>query len=106
MKHWFLTLASLVATLGLLGYWITPNDARLSTQQLVDIIQDPQAYQIGLAAQELGNRPEDAALSAPALAVALRYATPERYTAGLALIKLGPAAASAVPALVVDLQNS
>jgi hypothetical protein len=77
----------------------------MSTEQLILIIQDPESDLFVYATEELARRGANAAEAAPALAQALAYPRHDSYSAGLALLSMGPAAELAIPYLIPVLKN-
>jgi HEAT repeat protein len=77
----------------------------MSTEQLIQIIEDPKSDLFISATEELARRGADAAEAAPALAKALGYPRHDSDSAGFALVSMGAAAEPAVPYLIPILRN-
>lgn len=79
--------------------------ASLSTRQLIEILQDPSSPYFAFVTAELQRRGQTAAEAAPFLAQALQYPRRDSYSAGFALIAMGPAAREAIPGLLQALDH-
>jgi hypothetical protein len=77
----------------------------MSTEQLIQIIEDSESSLFWHATTELAKRGVDAAEAAPALARALSYPRRDSYMAGIALISMGAAAEPAIQYLIPALKN-
>lgn len=77
----------------------------MSTKELILIVEDPESELFWYATDELANRGDSAAEAAPALARAIGYPRHDAYSAGIALFKMGKAAASAIPYLIPILHS-
>jgi HEAT repeat protein len=86
----------------------SPEPTTPSLEQLIAIVEEPNSTvsTLWFALRELEGMGPEAAPAAPALARALRHPRRDYYGAGWVLIKMGPAAESAVPELVVGLEHS
>lgn len=76
-----------------------------STEQLIEILEDPASPKFGLATAELGRRVSEASRVAPVLAQALMYPRRDSYVAGVALVSMGAEAKPAIPQLLQAIQS-
>jgi hypothetical protein len=77
----------------------------MSTDQLIQIIEDPESDLFWYATTELGHRGVNAVEASPALARALGYQRRDCDEAGRALISMGAEAKSAIPYLIPVLHD-
>jgi hypothetical protein len=75
----------------------------LSTEQIIEVLKDPDSSLFIQAVNEAALRENDSTILAPALAMALRYPRRDSYIAGIALISLGSKAKTAIPNLILAL---
>jgi hypothetical protein len=81
------------------------DTSTMTTDQLIQIIEEPESDLFFYATEELAQRGADAAEAAPALARALGFPRRDSYMAGIALISMGPAAKPSIPYLIPVLKN-
>jgi hypothetical protein len=83
-----------------------PDVSSRSTSELIAIAEDEDSGEWIYAVYELGRRPDEADIVAPALARALSVPRHDFDSAGQALGKLGPAGKPAIPILLDTLTSS
>ena len=108
MKRVIMIAGFCLAAVPLLIGCASPEPTAPSLEQLIAIVEEPNSTisTLWFALRELEEKGPAAAPAAPALARALRHPRRDYYGAGWVLIKMGPAAESAVPELVVGLDHS